>query len=69
MNSDRVFFVTTVTIQGIPIFRREATARLPVETLAHYREQEKFLPHEFSVFVGSGSFAHGGRPGAKAPFI
>jgi putative transposase len=47
MNSDRVFFVTTVTIQRLPIFRRDATARLLIDTLAHYRDQGKFLLHEF----------------------
>ena len=49
MNSDRIFFVTSVTIQRLPIFRRETTARLLVETLAHYREQKKFLLHEFVI--------------------
>ena len=49
MNSGRTFFVTTVTIQRLPIFRRETTARLLIETLAHYREQKKFLLHEFVI--------------------
>ena len=49
MNSDRTFFVTTVTIQRLPIFRRETTARLLIETFAHYREQKKFLLHEFVI--------------------
>ena len=42
MHSERTFFVTTVTVQRLPIFRRVATARLLIETLAHYREQMKF---------------------------
>ena len=49
MDSDRIFFVTTVTAQRRPIFRRETTARLLIETLAHYRDARKFLLHEFVV--------------------
>ncbi len=49
MNCDRIFFITTVTIGRLPIFRRETTARLLIETLTHYREQKKFLLHEFVV--------------------
>ncbi len=49
MNSDRVFFVTTITIQRLPIFRRDTTARLLIDTMAHYRDQGKFLLHEFVV--------------------
>jgi len=49
MNSDRVFFVTTVTAQRRPIIRRDSTARLLIETLLHYRDIGKFLLHEFVV--------------------
>ncbi|HYM76321.1 MAG TPA: transposase [Candidatus Dormibacteraeota bacterium] len=49
MESDRVFFVTTVTVQRLPIFRRETTAHLLIETLAHYRDAGKFLLHEFVI--------------------
>jgi putative transposase len=49
VDSDRTFFVTTVTAQRRPIFRREATANLLIETLAHYRDERKFLLHEFVV--------------------
>jgi putative transposase len=49
MDSDRVFFITTVTAQRQPIFRRESTANLLIETLALYREQGRFLLHEFVV--------------------
>ncbi len=49
MDSDRVFFVTTNTIQRLPIFRHDTTARLLIEILAHYRDQGKFLLHEFVV--------------------
>jgi putative transposase len=49
MDSDRVFFITTVTAQRRPIFRQETTARLLIETLAHYRDAGKFLLHEFVI--------------------
>jgi putative transposase len=49
MDSDRIFFVTTVTAQRHPIFRRETTANLLIEILAHYRDQRKFLLHEFVI--------------------
>ena len=49
MDSDRVFFVTTVTIQRLPIFRREVNANLLIDTLAHYRDAGKFLLHEFVI--------------------
>lgn len=44
-----MFFVTTITHFRQPIFRRDATARLLIDTLADYREQRKFLLHEFVV--------------------
>ena len=49
MDSDRIFFVTTVTAHRQPIFRRDAAARLLIETLAHYRDERKYLLHEFVV--------------------
>jgi putative transposase len=49
MDSDRIFFVTTVTAQRRPVFHRDATANLLIETLAHYRDEQKFLLHEFVV--------------------
>ena len=49
MNADRIFFITTITAQRRPIFRHEPIAKLFIETLAHYREQGKFLLHEFVV--------------------
>ena len=33
----------------MPIFRRDATALLMIDTLAHYRDQGKFLLHEFVI--------------------
>jgi putative transposase len=49
MDSDRIFFVTSVTIQRLPIFRREANAKLLIDTLAHYRDEGKFLLYEFVI--------------------
>jgi putative transposase len=49
MDSDRIFFVTTVTANRQPIFRREAVAHLLIDTLAHYRDERKYLLHEFVV--------------------
>ncbi len=49
MDSDRIFFVTTVTAQRRPIFRRESTANLLIETLVHYRDESRFLLHEFVI--------------------
>jgi REP-associated tyrosine transposase len=49
MDCERVFFVTTITAQRQPIFRRDATAELFMQTLAHYRDANKFLLHEFVV--------------------
>jgi len=49
MDSDRVFFVTTITIQRLPIFRGETSANLLIDTLAHYRDAGKFLLHEFVI--------------------
>jgi putative transposase len=49
MDNDRIFFITTVTAQRQPIFRRESTARLLIDTLLHYRDQGKYLLHEFVI--------------------
>ena len=49
MDSDRIFFVTTITSHRAPIFRREAAANLLIDTLAHYRDQRKYLLHEFVI--------------------
>jgi putative transposase len=49
MDSDRVFFVTTATANRQPIFRRDAVARLLIGTLAHYRDERKFLVYEFVI--------------------
>ena len=49
MDSDRLFFVTTITAGRLPIFRHAANARLMIDTLAHYRDQGRFLLHEFVI--------------------
>jgi putative transposase len=49
MNFDRVFFITTITAGRLPIFRRDSTSRLLLLTLAHDREQGKFLLNEFVI--------------------
>jgi hypothetical protein len=49
MDCERIFFITSVTAQRRPIFRREDTAELLISTLAHYHGQGKFLLHEFVV--------------------
>jgi putative transposase len=43
----RTFFVTAVTWQRRPLFRAEPMAHLFLDTLARYRQQERFLIHEF----------------------
>jgi len=48
-DSQRTFFITTVTCQRLPIFRVEARARLLIEVLFGYRAQRKYLLHEFVV--------------------
>jgi putative transposase len=49
MDSERTFFVTSVTWQRLPIFRVEARAWLLIEVLFGYRDQGKYLLHEFVV--------------------
>jgi putative transposase len=49
MDSDRTFFITTNTAHRQPIFRREATSNLLMDTLARYRDAQKYLLHEFAI--------------------
>ena len=49
MDSERTFFITTVAWQRVPIFRVAARARLLIEVLFGYRDQKKYLLHEFVV--------------------
>jgi putative transposase len=48
-DSQRTFFITTVTWQRAPIFRKEARARLLIDVLLDYRDQGKYLLHEFVI--------------------
>ncbi len=43
----RTFFVTAVTWQRRPLFRADPMAQLFLDTLAHYRDQGRYLIHEF----------------------
>ena len=47
--SQRTFFITTVTWQRVPIFRIETRARLLIDVLRDYRNRGKYLLHEFVV--------------------
>jgi putative transposase len=47
--SQRTFFITTVTWQRVPIFHKETRARLLIDVLLDYRDQRKYLLHEFVV--------------------
>ena len=46
---ERTFFITSVTAQRRTLFRRIATADLLVDVFPHYREQKKYLLHDFVV--------------------
>jgi putative transposase len=48
-DSQRTFFVTSVTWQRLPIFRVEARARLLIEVLLGYRDEGRYLVNEFVV--------------------
>jgi putative transposase len=45
----RTFFITSVTAQRRALFQRAAAADLLVDVFLHYREQGKYLLHEFVV--------------------
>jgi putative transposase len=49
MDNQRTFFVTTVTWQRRPIFRDGPKVTLLLDVLFHYRDQEKYLLHEFVI--------------------
>jgi len=49
MTFDRTFFITTVTWQRTPLFRQAQPAELMMDVLAHYREQRKYVLHEFVI--------------------
>lgn len=46
---DRTFFITSVTAQRRTLFQHTATADLLVEVFLSYRNQSKFLLHEFVI--------------------
>ena len=46
---DRTFFITSITAQRRTLFQKDASAALFVDVLLHYRNQGKFLLHEFVV--------------------
>jgi putative transposase len=48
-DSERTFFVTSVTWRRVPIFRVDTRTRLLIEVLLGYRDQRKYLLHEFVV--------------------
>jgi putative transposase len=48
-DSQRTFFVTSVTWRRLPIFRVGARAWLLIEVLLGYRDQGRYLLHEFVV--------------------
>ena len=49
MDSQRAFFITTVTWKRLPIFRNEARARLLLDVMFDYRDQGKYSLHEFVI--------------------
>ena len=49
MNFDRLFFITTVTWQRRPLFRNPQRAELMTDVLAYYRDEKRYLLHEFVV--------------------
>ena len=49
MTFDRAFFITTVTWQRTPLFRNLQRSELMMDVLVHYREQKKYIVHEFVI--------------------
>src|SRR2546427_13186152 len=49
MNLDRTFFITTVTWKRTPLFRSQPEAELMMDVLVHYREQMRYVLHEFVI--------------------
>jgi putative transposase len=43
------YFVTTSAFEGQALFQSERAAKLLVETIIGYHEQEKYLLHEFVI--------------------
>jgi putative transposase len=49
MGFDRTFFVTTVPWQRTPLFPDQQRAELMMDVLTHYREQKRYVLHEFVI--------------------
>jgi REP element-mobilizing transposase RayT len=49
MDSERTFFITTVTWKRLPIFRNRARARLLLDVMLDYRDQGRYSLHEFVI--------------------
>src|SRR2546427_5896978 len=49
MNLDRTFFITSVTWHRTPLFRSQPEAELMMDVLVHYREQMRYVLHEFVI--------------------
>jgi putative transposase len=49
MDANRIFFITAVTTERRPIFRDKTAANLLLATLADYRDEGKYLLHEFVI--------------------
>jgi len=49
MNLDRTFFITSVTWHRTPLFRSQPKAELMMDVLVHYREQMRYVLHEFVI--------------------
>jgi len=47
--STNTYFVTTRAFEGQALFQSERAAKLLIETILVYREQERYLLHEFVV--------------------
>jgi putative transposase len=46
---DRTFFITSVTAQRKTLFQRDAVSDLLVDVFQHYRDQGKYLLHDFVI--------------------
>jgi len=49
MNLDRTFFITSVTWHRTPLFRSQPKAELMMDVLLRYREQMRYVLHEFVI--------------------
>src|SRR6266702_3692861 len=49
VNLDRTFFITSVTWHRTPLFRSQPKAELMMDVLLRYREQMRYVLHEFVI--------------------